>query len=197
MRYTENPITRERFAFESTTEDTVRLDWYLPPGGSSPEHVHPRQVERVSGLAGELEIAIRGGELLHVKRGDVVEIPAGTAHRFRNTTRAEAHMTVEFLPALEMREFFEMVAGLANEGKLDRTGRPKNPLRLPAFILRFRPVFHVTRPPLWPQRITLAPLALLARLIGITGYDPKYRLPINPALRREYSEPHGLTSTAS
>jgi len=76
--YIENPVTRERLAFQPTEEDAVRLDWFLPPGGSSPEHVHPHQVERVSGIEGELEFAVRGGDVLRIGPGDVVEIPART-----------------------------------------------------------------------------------------------------------------------
>ncbi len=174
--YVENPVTRERFALQRTEEDAVRLDWFLPPGGSSSEHVHPHQVERVSGIEGELEIAVRGGDVLRIGPGDVVEVPAGTPHRFRNERDEVAHMTVEFLPALDMREFLEMAAGLAKDGKTDKAGRPKNPLQLATFVLGFRHVFHVTRPPLWVQRVTLTPLAALGRLFGYKRYDEKYRV---------------------
>jgi quercetin dioxygenase-like cupin family protein len=174
--YIENPVTRERFAFQPTDEDAVRLDWFLPPGGSSPEHVHPHQVERVSGIEGELEIAVRGGGVLHIGAGDVVEIPARTPHLFRNVHDQVAHMTVEFLPALEMREFLEMAAGLAKDGKLDKAGRPTNPLELAPFVLGFRHVFYVTRPPLWTQRLILTPLTALSRLFGYKRYDEKYRV---------------------
>ncbi len=34
-------------------------------------------------------------------------------------------MTVEFLSALEMREFLEMAAGLAKDGKTDKAGGPR------------------------------------------------------------------------
>jgi quercetin dioxygenase-like cupin family protein len=181
--YVENPVTRERFAFQQTEEDAVRLDWFLPPGGSSPEHVHPHQVERVSGIEGELEIVVRAGNVMRIGRGDVVEIPARTPHLFRNERDQVAHMTVEFLPALDMREFLEMAAGLARDGKVDKVGRPKNLLQLAAFVVGFRHVFHVTRPPFWVQRLTLTPLAALGRLFGYTRYDEKYRLPVPSASR--------------
>ena len=174
--YLENPVTRETFAFQSTDEDAVRLDWFLPPGGSSPEHVHPHQVERVSGIEGELEIAVRGGDVLRIGASDVVEIPARTPHLFRNVHDQVAHMTVEFRPALEMREFLEMAAGLAKEGKTDKAGRPRNPLQLATFVLGFRHVFYVTRPPLWVQRLTLTPLAALGRPLGYKRYEEKYRV---------------------
>jgi hypothetical protein len=113
---------------------------------------------------------------LRIGPGDVVEVPAGTPHLFRNERGEVAHMTVEFLPALDMREFLEMAAGLAKDGKIDKAGRPKNPLQLATFVLGFRQVFYVTRPPLWVQRLTLTPLAALGRLFGYTRYEEKYRV---------------------
>lgn len=43
-----------------------------------------------------------------------------------------------------MREFLEMASGLARDGKMDKAGRPKNPLQLATFVLGLRHVFYVT-----------------------------------------------------
>jgi quercetin dioxygenase-like cupin family protein len=174
--YTENPITGERFAFQTTDEDLVRLDWFLPPGGSSPVHVHPNQIERVAGQEGELTLSI-DGETVKVEPGQVFDVPAGVPHLFRNDGEVTVHTQVDFIPALDIREFLEMTAGLAADGKLDGAGRPRNPLQFAVFVLGFRHVFHVARPPLWLQRLTLGPLAVLGRLIGYERYHPKYRRP--------------------
>jgi hypothetical protein len=74
-----------------------------------------------------------------------------------------------------MREFLEMACGLTNDGKIDKAGRPANPLQLAPFVLGFRHVFYVTRPPLWVKRLTLTPLAALGRPFGYKRYDEKYR----------------------
>lgn len=185
--YAENLVTGERFAFLPTGEDLLRLDWFLPPGGSSPEHVHRHQVERVSGLDGEMTLTI-GTQDVHVRPGAVVEVPAGAPHSFRNSGKSTVHTQVEFIPALEIREFLEMATGLAADGKLDRAGRPRNPLQLAVFALGFRNVFHVTSPPLWLQRLALAPLALWGRLLGYKRYDPKYRLPIAERAHEESAD---------
>jgi hypothetical protein len=130
----------------------------------------------VSGSRASSRSRFGAATFLRIGPGDVVEVPAGTPHLFRNERGEVAHMTVEFLPALDMREFLEMAAGLAKDGKIDKAGRPKNPLQLATFVLGFRQVFYVTRPPLWVQRLTLTPLAALGRLFGYTRYEEKYRV---------------------
>ena len=49
-------------------------------------------------------------------------------------------------------------------------------MQLATFVLGFRDVFYVARPPLWVQRLTLTPLAALGRLFGHKRYDEKYRV---------------------
>ena len=66
--------------------------------------------------------------------------------------------------------------GMTTDGKIDKAGRPKNPLLLAPFVLGFRHVFYVTRPPLWVQPLTVTPLAAFARLLGYKRYDEKYRV---------------------
>jgi quercetin dioxygenase-like cupin family protein len=173
--YLFNPVTTERFAFVSTGEDLLQLDWTLEPGGGAPEHVHPHQVEQVHGLEGELTIGFRD-RTARIGPGDVLEIPAGVPHDFHNRGSAAVHTIVEFEPPGQMKEFLEMVAGLARDGKTDRQGRPRNPLQLAVFTLGFHDVFHVTHPPRAVQRIALAPLALLGRALGYRHYDPAYRV---------------------
>jgi quercetin dioxygenase-like cupin family protein len=174
--YVFNPATGERFAFLEATDDRLRLDWTLQPGGGAPEHVHPHQVERVTGVAGELTLGFRD-RTERVGPGDSIEIPAGVPHDFRNEGRDVAQTVVEFVPPGRMKEFLEMVAGLARDGKTSRDGRPRNPLQLATFTLGFHDVFHVTRPPRAVQRIALAPLAVLGRALGYRAYDPAYRVP--------------------
>jgi len=174
------PTTGEQFRFLTTGEDLIRVDWFLPPDGGSPRHIHPCQVERVTGVEGELIISWRKGQVT-VRAGDSFTVPAGRPHEFKNRSHETAHMVVDFIPALLMREFFEATAGLAAAGLTDDSGRPRNPLMLAAFARGFRNVFAVTTPPRWLQAILLTPLALVARTLGYHPHQPHYvRNPQSP-----------------
>lgn len=176
VNFSRIPTTGEEFRFLETGEDLCRIDWLLPPGGESPMHLHPHQVERVTAVAGELEISWKGGVVV-VRPGRAVSIPAGLAHRFRNRAHEPARMVVDFIPALRMREFFESTAGLAGDGKSDRSGRPKNPLLLAVFARQFANSFRVTQPPAWVQALVLGPLAMLGRSLGYRAHQPRHGLP--------------------
>lgn len=158
------------------------MDWWLKPGGSSPFHVHPRQVERVTGVDGELVISFRdkylGKRELVVSPGYSVSVPAGVVHDFRNVGDEPAHMIVDFIPGLDSKRFFESVAGLALDGKVDAAGRPRNVLLLAVFVWGYREVFMVARPPRWLQRLGLAPLAALGRALGYDAHREHYSRPV-------------------
>jgi len=171
------PATQERFRFLASNEDLVRVDWWLPEGGGSPRHVHPCQVERVTGIEGELAITWRGGEVV-VGPGQSFSVPAGLVHAFANRSPASAHMIVDFLPALRMREFFETVAGLANEGRTDAAGRPRNPLLMATFVRTYRRSFAVAMPPRQLQALLMTPLAKVADLVGIRAHQDSYLRPV-------------------
>ena len=74
---------------------------------------------------------------------------------------------VERRPALKAEEFFEMMFGLAQDGKVNpRTGLP-NLLWLALMKLRCRRDFaHVASPHLPLQLAIFTPLAVVAKLLG-------------------------------
>lgn len=178
MELTRIPTTGEQFRFLETSEDLARIDWWLPPGGRSPFHRHPHQVERVTGVAGELVVTYREGRReFKIGAGKSLSVPAGVVHDFRNDGEGDAHMIVDFIPALSTKEFFEALAGLALDGKTDAAGRPRNPLLLASFVTGFRDEFEVASPPPLLQRAGLAPLAALARGRGVAAHRPEYSTP--------------------
>jgi hypothetical protein len=69
-----------------------------------------------------------------------------------------------------MEQLFETVAALAQEGRTTRKGLPK-PLDLALFVRQFEQEVRAPFPPAWVQRVTLAPLAWLARK---RGYQRRY-----------------------
>src|SRR3954449_11944451 len=87
-RFTDNPVTGERFRWHLTSEDTggelVRAEvWVRAGGGVFVEHLHPHSEERFEVLAGRL-ILERAGEPTVLVAGEREQIPAGVAHRWRN-----------------------------------------------------------------------------------------------------------------
>lgn len=192
------PATGERFRFVSVTDDLARIDWRLGPGGRSPLHRHPHQVERVTAIAGSLVVRLRdrtfGEHEVQIVPGRSLSVPAGVTHEFHNTGADDAHMVVDFIPALEMRLFFETLARLARDENVDKRGRPRNPLLLAAFVSRFDRVFVAARPPRWLQRLLLGPLAALARVRGIQPAEAAYatRTSTSSELARAVSEAEPL-----
>ena len=67
---------------------------------------------------------------------------------------------------------FETLAGLAREGKTNRAGVPKNPLRLALLLREFEAEIYFVRPPLAIQRVILGALAFIGRLLGYRAECP-------------------------
>jgi hypothetical protein len=74
------------------------------------------------------------------------------------------------------------LAGLARDGKTNRAGVPKNPLRFALILREYEEEIYFVRPPLAVQRVILRALARVARLLGY---------------RAEYPYPHAWQSKAS
>ncbi|GAA1624290.1 hypothetical protein GCM10009679_31650 [Saccharothrix algeriensis] len=56
----------------------------IPPGGEIGEEVHEHNDQILTFVSGTGEAAV-GGETRQVTQGDLVAVPAGTRHNFRNT----------------------------------------------------------------------------------------------------------------
>lgn len=173
MAYTgqtmENPVSGERITFRETAADThgelLAIDLELSPHGHVPgTHVHPSQEERFEVTKGAMRFTLRGKRIL-AKSGDVVVVPAGARHKFVNAGTGEAHARVEVRPALKMEQLFETTVALAEEGRTTSKGLPK-PLDLALFVHEFKHEVAGPGTPPWLQRLTLAPLAWLARARG-------------------------------
>ena len=165
----ENRLSGERITFRKTAADTdgelLAFDLELTPDGHVPGmHVHPIQEERFEVVAGTMRFR-KGRKKVVAKAGDVVVVPPGTAHKFANAGDETARVRVEVRPALRMENLFETAVALAEEGRTNRKGMPK-PLDLALFVREFSDEVQGAFPPLWVQRLTLAPVAWLARKRG-------------------------------
>jgi quercetin dioxygenase-like cupin family protein len=163
----ENPVTGERFTFTHTAASThgelLAFDFGLRPGGAVPiPHVHPIQTERFEVVDGRMTFRV-GLRKLHAGPGDVVEVPPGVAHSFANAGEDEARLRVAVRPALAMEEMFTEVVAMAEAGRMNRRGMPRNLLDLAELARKYDREAHAPLVSVRLQRLLLAPLVFLAR----------------------------------
>jgi hypothetical protein len=133
-------------------------------------------------LSGRLGLRVEDVERV-LGEGEAITAPAGSAHAAWNASSDdEVHALIDFRPALRIEGAFETLAGLARDGKTNRAGAPKNPLRLALILREFEEEIYFVRPPLVVQRVILGALAFIGRLLGY---------------RAEYPYPYARQSEAS
>ena len=126
----ENPVTGERFTFTDTAATTdgelLAFDFALRPGGAVPiPHVHPVQTERFEVTEGQMRFKV-GLRTVIAGPGEVVEVAPGVAHSFANAGDDDAKLRVEVRPALAMEDMFADVIAMAQAGRMNRRGMPRN-----------------------------------------------------------------------
>jgi quercetin dioxygenase-like cupin family protein len=173
-----DPIAGSRMIFRKTAKETdgelLQLDLIGKAGWTAgPLHVHPYQEERFEVISGTLRSHVAGVERIH-EAGEVVAAPAGSVHTVWNAggEEEEVHALVEFHPALRQETVLETLAGLARDGKTNKAGAPKNPLRLALIARDYEDEIYLTQPPLFVQRVIFGVLAKVGRLFGYRAEYP-------------------------
>ena len=92
-------------------------------------------------------------------------VPPGVRHDFANAGPGGALVRVEVRPVLKMERLFEAAVAVAEQGRTFWKGIPK-PLELALLAREFEQEVQAAFPPLWVQRLLLAPLAWIARHRG-------------------------------
>jgi quercetin dioxygenase-like cupin family protein len=179
----DNPISKERFIFHQTSDDTagelLAFDLVVDPNGRVPGgHVHPLQQESFEVRQGVMKFR-KGLRTVIAASGDTVVVPPGAFHQFANAGDEPAVVRVRVEPALRMEQLYETVAALAAEGRTLRSGMPR-PLDLAVFMREFE---NEVQAPIAPGlvRAVMAPLAWMAVRRGL---DQRYRTLVGPASRR-------------
>ena len=85
------------------------------------------------------------------------------AHSFANAGDDEAQLRVEVRPALAMEDMFAEVVAMAQAGRMNRRGMPRNLLDLADLARRYDREAHAPLMGVRVQRLLLAPLVSLAR----------------------------------
>jgi Cupin domain len=122
--------------------------------------VHPKQEERFEVVEGTMAFRM-GLKKIVAGPGEVVTVPAGKVHAFKNAGEDTAKVRVQVRPALEMEKLFETTVALAEDGRTTGKGMPK-PLDLALFVREFQHEVKAPLPPAPVVRAMLAPLAWMA-----------------------------------
>jgi|tagenome__1003787_1003787.scaffolds.fasta_scaffold20694782_2 quercetin dioxygenase-like cupin family protein len=173
----QNPVSGEKITFIRTAADTdgelLEIELELTADGAVPgAHVHPEQEERFEVLEGTMTFRM-GLKKVVAGPGDVVTVPAGKVHAFKNAGEDTAKVRVQVRPALAMEELFETTVALAEAGRTTSKGMPR-PLDLALFVREFRREVRAPFPPAPVVRALLAPLAWMATH---RGHGERYAAP--------------------
>jgi mannose-6-phosphate isomerase-like protein (cupin superfamily) len=176
-RGTRESFNGQRAVFRETAEDTagelLRLDFFVAPGGFlGSEHLHPKQEERIEVLSGTLRCRV-GGRERSVGVSEAIAVPPGTPHTLWNEGEEEAHALVAYRPALRMETLFETLFGLGRDGKTDEEGSPRL-LQGAVMLKEFEDEYRLARGPLPVQKVMLAVLAPIGRLVGHRARYARY-----------------------
>lgn len=162
-----------RIVFRDTAAETngelLRFDFFVEPARVVlHEHLHPKQMERFEVISGLMEGRING-EPRVADAGTVIENEPGVPHAWWNGGDEEAHLIVEFRPALKTETLFETAFALAQAGKGNDRGLPKNPLQLAVIYDEYR---NETGAAHRYQSVVMKLLAPIGRLLRFPALYP-------------------------
>lgn len=162
----ENPAMGARIRFVTVAEDSagalLEFDFFLRPGGIvATDHLHPHQEERFEVIAGLMSGHVDGREQT-LGAGDTSVAAPGVPHAWRNAGDGEAHLRVQFRPALDTEDLFATVFALGAQGRTDRCGVPVFPLRL-ALLAAFPRELRPSAMPAVVHRVVVRGLAAYGR----------------------------------
>jgi mannose-6-phosphate isomerase-like protein (cupin superfamily) len=167
-----NPITGYSLTFLEASEELFRCSEIGQPGAPGPAlHIHPFQEERFDVTRGTVAFVMAGEEVV-CHPGDGVAVPAGVAHTFHNAGDDEFEMVAEYRPGLpeQSHRFHDVYFALARAGMTNAKGMPsiwQIAVEMPLVSNHVR----LASPP-WPvQRVALAVLRPIARLMGYKPFD--------------------------
>src|SRR5215212_6095815 len=124
---------------------------------------NPVTGERFEVTAGTMRFRV-GLRTVIAAPGDVVEVEPGVMHSFANAGEDEARLRVEVRPALAMEEMFADVIAMAQAGRMNRRGMPRNLFDLAILARTYDQAAHAPMLSVGVQRLLLAPLVRLGRM---------------------------------
>jgi len=129
-----NPIYKDKATVLKTEEDTGGAftlgELIVYPGGGNFMHTHSAFEETFTAIKGELGVAL-GDKKHYLSPGQSITVPLHKPHHFFNPTNEPITCQVKFVPGHD--DFIKGIAiayGLAEDGRTDKEGKPKNPAHL-------------------------------------------------------------------
>src|SRR5207253_2286922 len=88
-------------------DEPMELEVELPPRGlAPPKHVHRFHAERFEVVSGELQL-FTGGRWRTLRAGEVIDVPAGELHSFRNRSRERTVARAQATPGGCFQAWFD------------------------------------------------------------------------------------------
>jgi quercetin dioxygenase-like cupin family protein len=172
-----DPVTGQRIVFRERSATRVAGELFVRPGGFVPPHVHASQWERFEGVSGELRVWL-GLHRRTLRAGDVLVVPPGAAHGFRNAHAEVAHLLIELSPPRRGEEGLRALFGLQRDGRVRVTRFGARPLLQVAVLFdEYLDEVHLPLVPFGLQRVVFAALARLGRRRGYRATFPEYAGP--------------------
>lgn len=176
----DNPITGEhgyiRIGAKETNGELMVADLRVRPNGAvMGEHLHENMEEKFTVLCGKIGYKLGDTEGV-ANAGDSFYVPQNIYHDWWNAGDDEAHVIVEFSPAIRFLEMITTMFGLAQEGKTNASGVP-NLLQLAVITQEYNDVIRMKNPPAWLQTILFAVLAPIGRMMGYKARYSHHHLP--------------------
>lgn len=174
-----NPKTGQTIKFLQTAQETggqfILMETVFSPGSKEPPaHYHPHQSEKFTIFKGELTVRING-ELRVYAPGQSLHVPKNTVHSMWNRSGSTTTVQWQVNPAMDTENFFEILMGLAADGKTNEDGMP-GILQSALIANKYDNIFRLAGPSFILQKIIfsiLTPFAYLA------GYKPSYSKYLN------------------
>jgi quercetin dioxygenase-like cupin family protein len=169
-----DPVTGQTIVFRERTADRVAGELFVRAGGFVPAHVHASQRERFEGVSGELRFRV-GLRRRTLGPGDVLQIPAGTAHGLRNVGAEVAHFLIELSPPRRGEEGLRALFGLQRDARVRVTRFTARPvLQIAVLFDEYLDEVHLPLMPFCVQRLLFGALARLGRRRGYRSSFPEY-----------------------
>lgn len=110
------PIRMGKEVFYPKAYDTNSfiMDWTIEAGGKVPNHYHQYMDEHFVVTKGEFIFQVNGEKVLK-KAGEEIFVPKGTIHSVSNAVKAQAGMTVKYMPCADTHRMFQILESLDQE----------------------------------------------------------------------------------
>jgi quercetin dioxygenase-like cupin family protein len=141
----------------------LEMEMNIVPGDSAtPVHIHPAQEEEYHVITGTFDVNLDGMWQQH-STGDIITIPAGVPHTFRNSSAKHVKVLNFHKPALSFEQYIRTLGRLIMEEKIQE-GKFTSMIYVSLLWKKHNDTIRAVG----PMRIVMAFLALWGKWRGYT-----------------------------